>query len=438
MLTLTKFKMPKTSKTHTKKKAVRKTQSSAATARSSSKRKPVTSKSKPIAKRKGLLHHGKRLYLATPKFIHGMVVGAVVGIIIVAQLSANRGAAALIIPAGQDCDSYSIINCGVASTTDIKNTYANLPYVRHVYQHFGISAADIDGLGKTAVQGTIYRSGQVKVDGKVVASGAITGARLRVTSQDKQVTVDGSTFYTRPLSSSWSHDSAQAYVVMKDGVFQYAILAPCGNPIVATPVKPPPPPPTPTPPPAPQPTPSLVCDGLARNNNGLTYTFVATATAKNTTIKSYSFYLSDSSTPLVLKSSASKVSLQHKFASYSTRYSAYVIVASDKVTTHKTSACSKDFITPAVSECKPGVPKGSVECSQCDQNSTTGDNICAPPPTQAVVQAASVSTLADTGPGAILIIFATSLVCGTLFHKTHHHIKRRRKARLHAQTHHAH
>jgi hypothetical protein len=347
---------------------------------------------------------------------------------IVSQIGANQGASALVIAAGKDCDSYSIINCGVTSSSDLKNKYANSAYVRHVYQHFGISAAEMDNIGATAVQGTVFRNGDVKAFGRVVATNAITAARLRVTAGDKQVTVSGSTFFTRQLSSSWSHDSAQAYVVMKDGVFQYAILAPCGNPIIATPVKP-----TPPPPPAPQPKASLVCDSLARNNDGLTYTFVAHATAKNTTIKSYSFYLSDSSRPITVKSSSSQVSVRHKFLSFSTRYSVYVIVASNDVTTHKTATCAKDFTTPAVTECKPGVPKGSAECTQCDQNST-GDNACVPP-THPIVEAASVSTLANTGPGAVLIIFASALVGGTLFHKTHHHIKKRRHAKR--QLHHA-
>lgn len=418
-----------------KKKVVSKTHARVAV-KATQRKSSASSKSKTTTQRKSLINHGRRLYLATPKFIHGMVVGAVVGIIIVSQIGANQGASALVIAAGKDCDNYSIINCGVTSSSDLKNTYANSAYVRHVYQHFGISAADMDKIGATAVQGTVFRNGDVKAFGRVVATGASTAARLRVTAGDKQVTVSGSTFFTRQLSSSWTHDSAQAYVVMKDGVFQFAILAPCGNPVVATPVKPPSPPPAPTPPPAPQPKASLVCDSLARNNDGLTYTFVARATAKNTTIKSYSFYLSDSSKPIVIKSTASQVSMRHKFLSYSTRYSAYVIVASKDLTTKKSTACAKNFTTPAVTECKPGVPKGSPECTQCDQNST-GDNACVPP-THPIVEAASVSTLANTGPGAILIVFASALVGGTLFHKTHHHIKKRRHARKHAHAHHAH
>jgi hypothetical protein len=389
-------------------------------------KKPTSAhKSRSKAQRKGLLHHGKRIYRVTPKFLHGMVVGAFVGIIIVTQFGVKQNVDALTIATGKDCDNYSIINCGVTSSGDLQNKYGNQPYVRHVYQHFGISAANISAIGQTAVQGTVFRNGDVKVNGKVVATDALTAARQRVTSQDKQVTVDGSTFFTRHLSVSWSHDSAPAYVVMKDGIFQYAILAPCGNPITAAPVKPPA-----TPPPAT--IASLGCVSLGYNNKGLAYTFIAKATAKNTTIKSYSFYLSDQKSPVVVKSSATKVSLAHTFAKYSTRYSVYVTVSSKNITTNKVPVCSQALTTPAVSECKLGIPVGSPECNQCDKTNDAGNNACVP---KKVITAAKITTLPETGPGAVLFVLAVSLVCGTLFHKTHHHIKKRRSAKL--RPHHA-
>lgn len=415
--------MPKT----TKRTTTRKTAASRTAKKPVAHKKSVATSKAKVVKRKGLLHHGKRLYRVTPKFIHGMVVGAFVGIIIVTQFGVKQDVDALTIATGRDCDSYSIINCGVTSSGDLQNKYGNMPYVKHVYSHFNISASDIGSIGQTAVQGTAFRNGDIKVNGKVVATAAITAARLRVTAQDKKVTVDGSTFFTRHLSASWSHDSAPAYVVMKNGVFQYAILASCGNPLVATPVKPPSPPPTAS-------FATLGCVSLGYNSRQLSYTFIAKATARNTTIKSYSFYLSDRSTPIVVKSSATKVSINHTFAKYSTKYSAYVIVAAEGLKTSKTGLCSQTFTTPAISECKPGIPIGSPKCDQCDQTNDASTNACTP---KKITTAAKITSLPETGPGAILFIFAVSLVCGTLFHKTHHHIKKRRAAKHHV-THHAH
>src|SRR5205085_32911 len=106
-----------------------------ARAKTSRKKTAVASKSKAKNQRKGLIHHSKRLYRVTPKFIHGMVVGAFVGIILVTQFGVKQNVDALTIAAGKDCDSYSIINCGVTSSGDLQNKYDNAPYVRHVYQH---------------------------------------------------------------------------------------------------------------------------------------------------------------------------------------------------------------------------------------------------------------------------------------------------------------
>lgn len=197
-------------------------------------KRSVSKQSTKKAQKKGVVHHAKRLYHVTPKFIHGMVVGAFIGILVVIPLSNSGNADALTISSGKDCDGWSIINCGVQSTAELKKAYDSSGYVADVFKYFTISSNDIDTINKTAVKGTVYDNGKISVDGKTVATDAVTAARKPVTNKDKKVTYSGSTFYTRPIKTAWSHKSAPAYVVMKSGVFDYAILAPCGNPIVAT------------------------------------------------------------------------------------------------------------------------------------------------------------------------------------------------------------
>jgi hypothetical protein len=216
---------------------------------------------------------------------------------------------------------------------------------------------------------------------------------------------------------------------MKDGVFQFAVLAPCGNPVTATAVKPP----KPTPPPqSPAPKPSLVCNSLSYNDSRLAYTFVAKATAKNTKITRYSFYFSDRKSPLVVKTSAGRVTVQHTFAKYNTRYSAYVIVQAGSLTTKKTAICTKKFQTGGPTECKPGIPAGSPECNKCSDKN--GNDICVtPPPTKhPIVLASSIKTLPNTGPGVVFFIFIMSMAGGTFFHMSHRFIRKRRHARRHA------
>lgn len=61
----------------------------AASRRTTTKRKASTgAKSSKAAAPKGLHHHVKRVYHATPKFIHGMIVGGVVGLLVVGFLGA--------------------------------------------------------------------------------------------------------------------------------------------------------------------------------------------------------------------------------------------------------------------------------------------------------------------------------------------------------------
>ncbi len=193
----------------------------------------------------------KHAWHATPKFVHGAIAGAFVGVIIAAQLGMVNPASALSLNTVKDCDNYAIIKCGVASTTDLQREYKDTD-VANVYSHFSITAADIASIGTTAVKGIVYDTGVVKVDDKTVATNVKTASWLSVNGSSR-VTENGTTFYVRPLKNSWSHSSGPAYVVMKDGIFQFAIIASCGNPVIGTPVQPPPPTPTPTPTPTPQP-----------------------------------------------------------------------------------------------------------------------------------------------------------------------------------------
>jgi len=200
---------------------------------------------KPI--HKALAHHAKHIWHVTPKFVHGAVAGAFIGVVVVLSLGVANQANALSFNTGRDCDDFSIIHCGALTTTELKSRYSNSG-VAAIFSHFGIAASDISSIGTTAVAGTVYRDGHVTVNGKTVATDGVTATRLNIDGSTK-VTESGTTFYVRHIKVSFSHASVPAYVVMKAGQFQYAIMAPCGNPVIATPTPlPPKPVPTPTPP----------------------------------------------------------------------------------------------------------------------------------------------------------------------------------------------
>jgi hypothetical protein len=192
-------------------------------------------------------HHAKRIYAITPRFIHGMVVGAIVGVLVVVGLRSTV-ASALTISSPRDCDTNSVINCGALTTTELQQRYS-YKGVSAIYNYFGISAAEVKAMGTTAVAGRVYKDGKVTIGASsVVATGAITAGRENISGSTK-VTSGGVTFYKRAPSVSFHPSYISAFVVMKNGVFQFAILGACGNPVNATPI------PKDTPPPKAPPVP---------------------------------------------------------------------------------------------------------------------------------------------------------------------------------------
>lgn len=189
------------------------------------------------------IHHTKRILRITPMFVHGMVIGAVVGVLTVVTLRATV-ASALSISSPRDCDSNAVITCGALSTTEIKQHYGDKG-VAAIYKGVGITAKDIESIGETAVAGTVFKNGSVAINGTVVATNAITGGREYIAGSTA-VTSEGVKFYTRAPSVSFRPNSLPAFVVMEKGQFKFAILAACGNFVTATPVtKATPPPPAP-------------------------------------------------------------------------------------------------------------------------------------------------------------------------------------------------
>jgi hypothetical protein len=196
-------------------------------------------------------HHAKKIYHKTPKFVHGMVVGAFLGIVAVMTLNTLAPVAALSISSPRDCDSNAVINCGALDTAELQKGYKNAG-VAAIYSYFGISADDIKNIGATAVAGRAYKNGDVKIGDTLVATGATTAGRENISGSTK-VSSGGAVFYTRPPSVSFRVNSIAAYVVMQDGQFKFAIIVSCGNPLTATAV-----PKQQTPPPVETPKPEVV------------------------------------------------------------------------------------------------------------------------------------------------------------------------------------
>jgi hypothetical protein len=202
----------------------------------------------------------------------------------------NAAAAAPSFGGPFNCDSNAVLHCGAPKVAVIQKDYKSgdlvnsAASIQHIYNYFNISTADVSSLNTKAVAGTVTKSGDVLVGGKVVATGARTAGRTNQAGSVKRV-VNGTTFYGRPTSISFAQSSLTAYVVMQNGQFKFAILSSCGNPVNAV-AKP-----------APKPVAgALACVNLLgtpattpESDGSVAYTFTAKATATNATITSYTF-----------------------------------------------------------------------------------------------------------------------------------------------------
>jgi hypothetical protein len=214
----------------------------------------VHARSRAVTKRRvtrGPVHHVKRVLRLTPKFVHGMVVGAMAGVLVVAVLRQVAPVNALTMNVSRDCSGNAVIKCGTLSTTELKEKYSQ-PGVAGIYSYFGISATDIKNIGSTAAAGVAYKDGTIKLNstGKVVATDSVSAGREPITGS-KRIKANGVTFYVTTSQKAFRANALPVYVVMTNGQFDFAIIPNCSNPMSAKAIAPPKPTPTPTPPPTP-------------------------------------------------------------------------------------------------------------------------------------------------------------------------------------------
>lgn len=159
----------------------------------------------------------------------------------------------------KDCDANAVMWCGAYGKTewaykvaggDGHNSAANL---QAIYKSFGVSTEQM----KLATDGTVTKSGNVMVGGKVVATDAKSIGRQFMDGSVKQHGL-----WLRSTNVSFKNDQLDAFVYVKDGVFQWAVIKACGNVVVATPVPKPKPAPVTPAAPAPTPTPVLPETGM--------------------------------------------------------------------------------------------------------------------------------------------------------------------------------
>jgi uncharacterized repeat protein (TIGR01451 family) len=167
-----------------------------------------------------------------------MITGAVVGIGMLGLHAVRVHAAST-----YNCDANSVLWCGAPSVSSLQSKYKSgdghnsAASIQHIYSWYGIGSSDISSMGTYEVKGSVSKSGNVYAGSTLVATNALTGGREYISGSTKH-TVNGTTFYSRKPSVSFLDGSLSAMVYMKNGVFQFAILNSCGNPVTGAPKKP--------------------------------------------------------------------------------------------------------------------------------------------------------------------------------------------------------
>lgn len=148
---------------------------------------------------------------------------------------------------GHDPNNNAVVYCGADSAGGLINKYDHgdghnsASSIQHIYSFFGISSSDIHTMSSDSQMGNVTSGGDVFVGGNLVATGVTTAGRSNLSSScggSVHHDVGGTSFYTRPPCVSFVSSPLSAMVVMKNGVFQFAILNSCGNPVTGHPVTP--------------------------------------------------------------------------------------------------------------------------------------------------------------------------------------------------------
>ena len=121
-----------------------------------------------------------------------------------------------------DCDSNAVVWCGADTKNqlltkiqngDDHNSAANLQAI-YYNEGRGITAAGIT----SSVDGVVFKDGHVTVDGKTVATNAMSTGRNQTPNS-----VRVGSLWQRPTSEAFLANSIQAFVNMDGGTFHWAI-----------------------------------------------------------------------------------------------------------------------------------------------------------------------------------------------------------------------
>ncbi len=276
----------------------------------------------------------------------------------------SAGAASIAQPgvaSADACDQVNIVYCGLNGSNlsgyvnSFQALYANGSNNGHddlkaVYRWAGATDAMVAGMNTSNTKlGTMYRNGDIKVNGALVGTDAWVSARFG--AGQNGFTHVGGDVWARKTTTSLAENTAPVIVHFDAaGNADFAVMVGCANAVKFTPKI--------------QPKPVLDCVNLVGSEVGATrkFNFKAAASAKNTTISKYVFSYGDGSSDTV-KTSGQNANASHTYGKDNTAYTARVTVYGSDFSGGKTSNnCTSTVKTPA--------PKPALACDNLTSANT--------------------------------------------------------------------
>ena len=185
------------------------------------------------------------------------------------------------------CNKFNVVYCGTHSMSELQTAYSRTE-IKELYKEWYVTETMVQG-GLNMREGVVDANGNITVDGRVVATNAITVQSKAGTRQPQPQrsykTSNGYTYYQYTTGQSFV-DGPKSYNIYawfdNNGSFITGVIKDCGNPVWGNPTTPPA-------------KPALTCDALqvteiSRN----TFKFSVKATAKGgASITSYTYNFGD-------------------------------------------------------------------------------------------------------------------------------------------------
>ena len=185
------------------------------------------------------------------------------------------------------CNKFNVVYCGTHSMSELQTAYSRTE-IKELYKEWYVTETMVQG-GSNMREGAVDANGNITVDGRVVATNAITVQSKAGTRQPQPQrsykTSNGYTYYQYTTGQSFV-DGPKSYNIYawfdNNGSFITGVIKDCGNPVWGNPTTPPA-------------KPALTCDALqvteiSRN----TFKFSVKATAKDgASITSYTYNFGD-------------------------------------------------------------------------------------------------------------------------------------------------